>query len=150
MMGVVNLLHEIHDGQLQLMRPQPVRLGARAQSETRTEIVQYERRLRDYSLARLQERRRVRRPVVPLHHRHHRRDAALARHVDIVRTGLFQREPDEFAAALDLRPVIQFVAHRPISTIPPRRSLAPQAGMQTGRLTWINADPARTLILIIY
>src|SRR5207253_10553369 len=38
--------------------------------------------------------------------------ASPARHVDIVGAGLFQRQPDEFAAALDRGPVIELVAHR--------------------------------------
>jgi hypothetical protein len=47
-----------------------------------------------------------------LHHLHHRGHAALAaRDIGIVGARIFQREADIFAAALNARPVIEFIAH---------------------------------------
>ena len=34
-----------------------------------------------------------------------------ARHIDIIGAGFFQRQTDEFAAPLDLRPVVKLVTH---------------------------------------
>ena len=43
---------------------------------------------------------------------HHRRFAAFAaRNVDVIGASLLEREPDEFAAALNRRPVIKQIAH---------------------------------------
>jgi hypothetical protein len=41
-----------------------------------------------------------------------RRAAALAADIDVVCARLLQREPDEFAAALNRRPIIELIAHR--------------------------------------
>ena len=56
MMGVVDLDHEIGDGELQLVRPQPPRLVARRQVQLRPEIEQNVRGLRDDELAGLEDR----------------------------------------------------------------------------------------------
>src|SRR5258707_15620845 len=71
--------------------------------------------LRNHELARLEERRREWgvRGASAFDELHHRRDAALAgasRHVDVVGARLLQGEANEFAAALDPRPVIKLVA----------------------------------------
>jgi len=77
------------------------------------------RGLADDELASLEERRRVRRMrgtlafEQPLH-RGHAGLARLTRHIDIVCAGLFQREADKFAAALDGRPVVELVAHQAV------------------------------------
>ena len=79
----------------------------------RSEIEQDVGGLPDHELAGFEERRRKRRRAATrLHHLHHRGHAALAaRNVGIVGAGLFQREADIFAAALDARPVQEFIAH---------------------------------------
>src|SRR5262249_24072487 len=49
---------------------------------------------------------------LPFEQLHHRRDAlALARDVDVIGASLLKRETDEFAAALDGRPVVELVTH---------------------------------------
>src|ERR1700737_1810542 len=79
----------------------------------RSEIEQDVGGLPDHELAGFQKRRgEWRRAAARLHHLHHPGHAALAaRHIDIVGAGLFQREADIFTAALNARPVIEFVAH---------------------------------------
>ena len=62
----------------------------------------------------LEDRRCERRMLLALagDQRLDRRAAALASDVDVVGTGLFEREPDELAATLDGRPIVELVAHR--------------------------------------
>ena len=79
------------------------------------------------------------RAAAALQHLGHRRDAApraaLARHVDIGRAGLFEREAHELAAALNAGPVIEFVGHggAPLSlgSLRPRSIAAALASRQT-------------------
>ena len=106
MMGVVDFLHQIGDGELQLMHPQPAGFGLRREPVARAEIEQDVGGLADHQPACLQERRRegrVRRPrrrisrIIAAQPPPSRR----ARHIAIFGAGLFQREADEFAAALD-------------------------------------------------
>ena len=115
MVGVVNFLHQIGDGQLQLQRPEPIGFAARHQPQARPEIVQDQRGLRDHQLAGLEKRRRIGRTLDPraIHELRHRVPAvaAAARHVDVVGAALLQRQADELAAALDFRPVVKLVAH---------------------------------------
>src|SRR5712691_2880259 len=116
MMGVVDVGDEIGDGELQLMRPQRAGFVARRKPKTRAEVEQDIRGLADDEPAGLQERRRIGRmrdapAVEELHHRRYAALASPARHVDVVGARLLQREADEFAAALDGRPVIELVAH---------------------------------------
>src|SRR5262249_4537566 len=77
--------------------------------------------LRDDELAGSQERRRIRRAqrARVVHELHHRLDATLAaaRHVDVIGAGLLEREPDELAATLNVRPIVGFVAHRAVSPV---------------------------------
>ena len=62
MVGVVHLLHEIGDGELKLVRPQPAGLVAVGARPWRgAEILQDVRGLRDQQPAGLEERRRERR-----------------------------------------------------------------------------------------
>src|SRR5450631_4520302 len=79
----------------------------------RSEIEQDVGGLPDHELSGSKKRRREwRRALARLHHFHHRRHAAVAaRDIGMIGAGLLQREPDIFAAALDARPVIEFVAH---------------------------------------
>src|SRR6516165_8579007 len=116
MMGVVDQHHEVGDGELQLMHPQPSGLVAGREAEPPAEVKQDVGGLADDELAGLQKRRRKRRTRAAsgLDEFHHRGNAALAgpaRHVDIVCARVLQGEADEFAAALDRRPVIELVAH---------------------------------------
>src|SRR6185436_18850695 len=96
-----------------LMRPQPLALVLRREIEPGPEPKQDVGGLRDDLLAGLQERRGKRGMLLPP--AQHRCElalaAALARHIDIVGAGFLQREADEFAAPLDRRPIMQFVAH---------------------------------------
>jgi len=117
MMGVVDQRHEVGDGELQLMHPQPSGLVAGREAQPPAEIKQDVGGLADDELAGLEERRRKRRTCAAsgLDEFHHRGNAALAgpaRHVDVVGARLLQCEADELASALDRRPVIELVAHR--------------------------------------
>src|SRR5437762_3443466 len=114
MMRVADLHHQIRDRELQLMRPQLPGFVLRREAEPRPEIEQDIRGLRDDALAGFQDRRRERRMLLAL-----ARDelrgclvAALARHIDIVGAGLFQREAHELTATLYRRPVIKLVEHK--------------------------------------
>src|SRR6202050_302456 len=116
MMGVVDIHDEVGNGELQLMRPQLSGLVARREIQPLPEIEQNIRSLRDDELAGFEKRRRVRRPRAALvleylHHRRHAAPARPARDIDVIGAGLFEREADEFAAALDAGPVIKLVAH---------------------------------------
>ena len=113
-MGVVDLLDEIGHRQLQLMQPEPVGLRTGAEFQLRPEKMQNLGDLRDHQFAGLEERRREGRAFfAPVHHRHHAVHAArLARNVIVGRAGILERQPHEFAAALDAGPVEQLIAHR--------------------------------------
>jgi hypothetical protein len=113
-MGVVNLLHEVGYRELQLMQPKPAGLVAGRKLQPRPKIKQDLGHLRDDELARLQERRRERRMLVApaVHHRQHAVHAGLrAGDVIVSGAGVLQRQPHEFAAALDSRPIEQLIAH---------------------------------------
>src|SRR5215213_4479423 len=115
MMRVVDLHHEIRDGELQLMRPQPSRLVLRSKTKPRPKIKQDIRGLCDDQLARLEDWRGERWMLLAfaLDQLLDHVITALARHIDVIGTCLFQREPYEFAATLDIGPVVKLVAHRP-------------------------------------
>src|SRR5664279_1252637 len=95
------------------MHPQSSRFRTWRQAMARAEKEQDVGGLPDHALSRFQKRRSEWWcAFAPLHHFHHRRHAAAAaRYIGIIGAGLLQRQPDIFAAALDVRPVIQFVAH---------------------------------------
>ena len=103
-MRVVGLVHRIRDGELQLVRPDPVRLGGADEAEARPEIEQDRGALADHDIAVAQERRREGRSAIARIGEavEHRLDAAglvvPPRDVDIVGTGLFEGEVDELAA----------------------------------------------------
>src|SRR6202040_1055411 len=65
MMGIVDLIDEVGNCELQLMRPQEPGFVARGKLQTRTEKQQDIRGLRHDGLARFQERRRVGRVSLP-------------------------------------------------------------------------------------
>src|SRR5438067_3902476 len=113
MMGVVDLQHEIGNGELELVHPQFSGLRLRRQPVTGAEVEQDVGGLPDHQRTRFQKRRREwRRTLAPLHHFHHRAHAiAAARDVAVGGTGVLEREADIFAAALDEGPVIELVAH---------------------------------------
>ena len=118
-MGVVNFQNEVGDGQLKLMHPQSSRFRLRREPMTGAEIEQNVGGLPDHELSGFEERRREGRRTALRHHLHHRRRAAsAARDIGIIGARLFQREADIFAAALNGRPVIEFVFHR-LSAIHP-------------------------------
>ncbi len=116
MVGVVRLDQEVGDGELQLVGPQPAGIIPWRQTQGVAQEQQDVGALGDQPAAGLQERRRERRHVRPLHQRHHRRDALAvggrtARHVDIVGARRLQRQPHELAAPLDGGPVVELVSH---------------------------------------
>jgi hypothetical protein len=80
----------------------------------RTEKQQDIRALPDDALADFQERRRERGMLLPraLHQPHHLVGTVLpARDIHVIGSGFLQRQPNKLTASLDLRPVIEFVAH---------------------------------------
>src|SRR5215204_1623103 len=112
-MRVMDLPHQIRDGELQLVRPQLAVLVLGRKPVPRTEIEQDICGLTDAALAGLEERRRKRRMRLAStgEQRLDGLTTALARYVKVVRAGLLQRKADEFAAALDARPIVKLVAH---------------------------------------
>src|SRR5262245_32528861 len=112
-MGVVNLLDKVRDRELQLVCPQPARLVLGREAMARAEIKEDVRGLTDQESASLQERRREWWTFLALafEQRHDRTIAALPADVDVISARLLEREPDVFAASLDLRPVVEFIAH---------------------------------------
>ncbi|MGY3468603.1 hypothetical protein ACVW0I_005474 [Bradyrhizobium sp. LM6.11] len=113
MMGVVNLDHKVGDRELKLMQPELAGLRLRGEGVAGAEIEQDVGGLADDEFSRFEKRRRKgRRALVRVHHLHHRSHAVrTARHVDVGRPRLFQRQPHIFAAALDLGPIVEFVLH---------------------------------------
>jgi len=117
-MRVVHLGHEVGDRELQAIGDDAQALVARRQLELRPEIEKNVGRLRDDEVAVLQKGRRVGRVrPVAFQLAHHRADSLAvllfaARDVHVGRLRLFQREPHEFAPALQTVPVIEFVCHR--------------------------------------
>ena len=112
-MGVVDLDHQIGDGELKLVHPEFAGFGLRREGVTGAEIEQDVGGMADDELARFQERRRKgRRALVSLHHPHHRsRATRAARNVVVSRPRFLQRQPYIFTAALDLGPVVELVFH---------------------------------------
>src|SRR5215469_3207407 len=96
------------------MQPKTARLVTRRKFQARTEVEQNIGNLRDHQFAGLEEWWRERRVLVPpaSHHCHHAIHATgFARHIVIGRSGVLKREPDKFAASLNLRPVKQLITH---------------------------------------
>jgi len=97
MVGVVDLDDEVGERQLQLVDPELAGSVPRREVQLRPEVQQDVRRLPDEEAARLQERRRERRPrdVVALEESRQRRDAAALlfrdqRDVAVVRARLLE------------------------------------------------------------
>ena len=116
MVRVVDVGDHVGDGELQLMRPQPAGLVAGTEIEARAEIEKNVGGLRDDEAAGFQKRRRIGRArgalvFKKLHHCRHAAFAGTAGNVDVVGAGLFERQPDELAAALNGRPVVKLIAH---------------------------------------
>ena len=116
-MGVVNLGHEIGDGELEPMGEQAPRLVLRRKLKLRPEIVKDIGDMGDDDFAVAQEwrgERGLRRAA--LEHRRHRFHAAsgsaFARDIDIRRAGRLEGEADKLAPPLNARPVEQLVGHR--------------------------------------
>src|SRR5262249_16125818 len=112
--GVVHLVDEIGDRQLQLVRPEPPGLAGRYQVVAWPEIVEDVGSLGDHQPPRLEIRRGERRTVdlPPIGNApNHTLSTRLSRDIDIVGCGICERQPDELAAALDPGPVIELVSH---------------------------------------
>ncbi len=117
-MRVVHFGDQVRDRQLQAMHDVAQRFVLRREAELRPEVEQDVRDVRHDQVAILQERRGERdvRLGLAAHQLHHRVGALAvflraARDIDVFRARIFQREPDEFATALQAVPVIQFVGH---------------------------------------
>ena len=120
MMRIMRLGRQIADRELYLMDPEAVRLVSRRQSQLGTEIRRESRRpVRSVSSP---SRRKGganggRVAPFPASRRCIAADAAVfavqARHIEIIRAGVFQSEAHEFAASLNLWPIVEFVRHPP-------------------------------------
>ena len=117
---VVRFGHHVGNGQLDLLRPDPRRLAAGYQLQLRGQVLQDGGRLSDPHTAMLQKgrrERRMRKSVVlqTAQHCPHTLPRGLRAtcHVDVRGAGRFERKPDEFAAALNRRPVMEFISHEP-------------------------------------
>src|SRR3954469_26009738 len=112
-MGVVNLFDKVCDRELQLVRPESARLVLGREAMAHAEIEEDVRGLADQEPASLQKWRRERRRFLALtfEQRHDRIVAALPPDVHVIGPCLLEREPDVFAASLDLRPVVELIAH---------------------------------------
>src|SRR3954447_20341372 len=112
-MSVMNLFDKVRDRKLQLMCPQPARLVLGREAMARAEIEEDVRGLADQEPSSLQERRREWWIFLALafEQRHDRTIAALPPDIDVIGAPLLEREPDVFAASLDLRPVVELIAH---------------------------------------
>jgi hypothetical protein len=113
MMRVVGLRHDVRDGQLQLIQPEPFDLTAGRQPESRPQKLQDICGLRDKNISRLQERRRERRPGQFAVAKDSDKfvDAAVTRHIPVLRSRILKRKAHKFTSTLDVRPVKQFIPH---------------------------------------
>ena len=106
-MGVVDLVDEIGDRQLQLVRPQPAGLGRRRQAVLRAEIQQDVGGLADQHVAAFRKggAKGGRLDLLAASSAHHLGFAArLAGDIDVIGAGLLQRQTHKLAAPLDRRP----------------------------------------------
>jgi single-strand DNA-binding protein len=113
---VVDLGHDVGDGELQLVDPEPARRVVRDETEARTEEVQDGRGLRHHDFTSAEYRRskgNVRTELAPEHAENRFDPAALAPRssgdVDVGCAGLLEGQADELATPLDSRPVIERV-----------------------------------------
>src|SRR5206468_9393770 len=110
---------------LKLVRPQSSRRRRRRQTMALAEEQEDVRGLRDNELPRLEKRRRKRRSrnALVVETREHQIFAVVrASDIDIARTGFLERKPDEFAASLNRRPIVQFVGHGGRLTVARRKT----------------------------
>lgn len=117
-MSIVDLLDEIREGQLELMSPQSTSFVLRCEVMTRTEKQENIRGLTDQKIAGFQKWRGERRTVNPvaIENSHERRNAGAfffrsSRDIEVFGTGFLKGQADELSAALDGRPVVEFIGH---------------------------------------
>jgi len=104
MVGIVGFDQPIGNGELQLVRPEPARFIPWRQAQARAEVEQDVGGLGDDSFAGDEAGQREGRllpwkGVV----------AGAAQDIRVAGAGVFQRQADEFAATLDIRPVVEAV-----------------------------------------
>ena len=102
-----DLVHEIGDRQLQLMRPEPAGFGGRGEVVTRPEIEEDIGGLADQQLPRSQKRRGEGRmlDLLAVEQAQHRTLATrFPGDIDIVGPGLLQRQANKLATPLNRRP----------------------------------------------
>src|SRR5258708_13190596 len=94
------------------MHPEPSGFRLWCQPMARSEIEQDVGGVPDQKFTGFEKRRgKWRRAAPRLHHLHHRPHAMLARDIGVTPAGLFQREADIFAAALNGGPGIEALPH---------------------------------------
>lgn len=113
MVSLVNLRHQVGDGQLKLVDPIAARVLLRSQTMALAKKKQNVSGLADEKPPCLEEGRCERAvPGQPLFHQpDHRRLVVGARDVVVVEPRLLERQADEFAAALNGGPIVELVAH---------------------------------------
>src|SRR5579864_89301 len=119
-MRVVNLVDEIGNGKLDLVRPKPAGFARRRKTKPRAEKQENIRGLADHLAPSLQKGRRVgwlrdARAFEQLHHLVHA--ALAARDIDVIGRTLLQRQADEFATPRRRRPVVKLVTHRAVPPV---------------------------------
>ena len=112
-MRVMHLGDHVGDGELQPVQNMPFGLIFRRETEFGAEVQQDVGDMRDDQIAMFEERRgKGGWGGFPLHERHHRIGAVrTVRHVGIGDSRLFESQAHEFAAPLQVVPVIEFVFH---------------------------------------
>src|SRR6185295_741366 len=116
-MSMLNLHHQIGNGELNLMYPEALAFIIRRKAEPRPEVVQDVGSLADYKITMLEKRWRELRmlDIGSLQVRNDRiwpqARAAPACDIDVIGTRLLERQPHEFAASLIGVTVVQLVSH---------------------------------------
>src|SRR5690606_16658757 len=109
-MRVVRLLDEVGDGELELVGPEPARLVRRGKAVPAAKIEEDVRGLADEEPAGLEKgwcEGRALDPAAVEEAQHRAHAAAPPRHIDIVGAGILEREANELAPPLYLRPVVK-------------------------------------------
>jgi len=104
MVGIVRFDQPVGDGELQLVRPEPARFALWREAQARPEVEQDIGGLGDDpfpgdQVGQREGRLPLRKGIVP----------GAAQDVRVIGAGVLQRQADEFAAALDFRPVVKAV-----------------------------------------
>src|SRR5688572_14406114 len=114
-MRLAGFIEPIGDRQLQLMCPKPALFALRYETQPRPKELENVGGLRNQEIAGSQKWRSKRwmfqRRVFKEFHDPGTSEVRIARHVDIIRSGIFQCQANELAAPLDGWLIVQFILH---------------------------------------